>query len=375
MRSQLSLVLFLAGALAAQEPAKRARDLGIPFDGTPGKHNAITDVAGVLVGHTTVVAGAGKKAVRTGVTAVFANAEVHSRRAAFHRHNGDGEVTGTHFIEERGLLLSPIMITNTISVPDVGGALIRWSIKNDKVRKINLPVVAETWDGYLNDIYGFHVSREHVYAALDGAKPGPVAEGNVGGGTGMICHGFKGGIGTSSRVISKRGGGHTLGVLVQANHGRRRDLRVAGVPVWQALEAARKGESGREERPDEDDGSIIVVVATDAPLMPLQLQRILRRVAMGLARNGSYSSTHSGDMFLAFTTAPVADKDRRMQHAEFVADGVIDHLFAAAVQATEEAIINAMIAAATMTGKDGHVIERIPHEPLREVLRKHGRLR
>jgi L-aminopeptidase/D-esterase-like protein len=369
-----SAILVFTCLLAAQDPAPRARDLGIPFDGKPGPHNAITDVAGVLVGQVTVIAGEGKKAVRTGVTAIIPNARRSSRRAAFYRHNGDGEVTGTHFIEEKGLLISPILVTNTISVPDVAGALIRWSLKNPDLGPINLPVVAETWDGYLNDIYGFHVKQEHVFSALDGAKNGKVAEGNVGGGTGMICHGYKGGIGTASRLIA---GGYTLGVLVQANHGRRKDLRVAGIPVARAIAAATKADkrAPRDERPDEDDGSIIVVVATDAPLMPFQLQRIVRRVAMGLARNGSYSSTQSGDMFLAFTTAATESKDRRTLRADYLKDSHIDSLFAAAVQATEEAIINAMIAAQTMVGKDGHRIERIPHEALRDVLREHKRLR
>ncbi len=363
---------------AGERPASpRARDLGIPLDGTPGALNAITDVAGVLVGHRTLVEGEGPSAVRTGVTAILPSATMSSCRAAFYRLNGDGEMTGTHFIEERGLLISPIVLTNTISVPDAAGALIRWSLKHPKISAVNLPVVGETWDGYLNDIYGFHVEREHVFDALDAAAGGAVAEGNVGGGTGMICHGFKGGIGTSSRVVERRNGGYTLGVLVQANHGRRRDLRVAGVPV--AVGIAARSRAAHESltsdvRPDEDDGSIIVIVATDAPLMPIQLKRITRRISMGLARNGSHSSTHSGDLFLAFSTAPTTRATRFTRTAEFIDDNHIDALFEAAVGATEEAILNALVAAETMVGKDGRRIERLPHDSLRAVLGEHGRL-
>lgn len=369
----------------AQEPAPasnatstpRARDLGIPFDGTPGPLNAITDVVGVLVGQCTLIEGEGAQAVRTGVTAIMPNATMKSRRAAFYRLNGDGEMTGTHFVEERGQLISPVVLTNTISVPDAAGALIRWTVAHPKINAVNLPVVGETWDGYLNDIYGFHVRQEHVFAALDAASGGAVEEGNVGGGTGMICHGFKGGIGTASRVVARRAGGYTLGVLVQANHGRRRDLRIAGIPVAEGIAAelaAAKTDTSGDVRPDEDDGSIIVIVATDAPLMPFQLKRIVRRVPLGLARNGSHSSTHSGDLFLAFTTAPVNSSGRVTQSAEYVQDSKIDALFEATVQATEEAIINALVAAETMVGKDGHRIERMPHEALRTVLKAHARL-
>lgn len=349
----------------------RARDLGVPFDGEPGEHNAITDVPGVLVGHSTVIHGDGAKAARTGVTAVLANRENQSTFAATYSHNGDGEMTGIHFINEKGRLISPVLITNTISVGSVHSAVVKWSLARDHIRPINLPVVAETWDGSLNDIYGFHVKDEHVFEALDGAATGPVAEGNVGGGTGMMAHWFKGGIGTSSRVVQTRREEFVVGVLVQANYGDRADFRVAGVPVGREI----NGLLPEIRRSGDGDGSIIVVVATNAPLLPHQLERVARRVSMGLARNGSFASTYSGDIFVAFSTGS-EDTDTRgaVVSTTYVEDWFMDLVFRATVQATEEAIINAMVAARTMTGVNGNRVHALPHDRLREILRKHGRL-
>lgn len=368
----LTLLLTLPPAAATARP--RARDLGIPFDGEPGPYNAITDVDGVLVGHATVVEGEGAHAARTGVTAVRAHRDGHRVFAAVVRHNGDGEMTGTHYIEEKGYLISPVLITNTISVGDVASAVIKWSRQAEGLEHtVNLPVVAETWDGGLNDIYGFHVKASHVFAALDGARSGPVAEGNVGGGTGMICHWFKGGIGTASRVLSGDAGGFTVGVLVQANHGDRPDFRVAGIPVGREIEGRMPEIREPEEDGTEGDGSIIAVVATDAPLLPHQLERVANRVPMGLARNGSYSSTYSGDIFLAFSTAPIESSEVTAA-ATLLRERYIDEIFRATIQATEEAVINALVAAETMVGVHGNRVHALPHEDLRDVLRRHGRL-
>src|SRR3981081_1291026 len=285
----------------------RARDLGIPFDGIPGPLNAITDVPGVAVGHTTLISGAGKLQigkgpVRTGVTAVLPRGKESMSNAVFgawFTENGNGEMTGTTWVEESGFLEGPVMITNTHSVGVVRDAVIQWRVSHGQPDATgywwSLPVVAETWDGWLNDINGFHVKPEDAFHALDTAKSGPVEEGSVGGGTGMICNEFKGGIGTSSRVLDAKFGGYTVGVLVQCNYGRRSQLRIAGVPVGREI-------PDHTVR-DEDIGSIIVVVATDAPLIPTQLKRVARRVSLGLGRDGSFASDGSGDIFIAFSTA------------------------------------------------------------------------
>ncbi|MEO0479023.1 MAG: P1 family peptidase [Planctomycetota bacterium] len=298
-----------------------------------------------------------------------------------------GEVSGSHFIAEKGLLISPILITNTISVGSVHEATVKWSISESRRDAVNLPVVAETWDGALNDIYGFHVQQEHVFEALEGATSGPVAEGNVGGGTGMICHGFKGGIGTSSRVVQAGRESYTIGVLVQANHGQRGDLMIAGIPIGSELPAPRRRAREGVDAPlardlpaqnggDQGAGSVIVVVATDAPMLPSQLQRILRRVPMGIARVGSSSSSYSGDIFIGFsTTAPNESAGRgAVPTTSFVSDRHISSMFRATVQATEEAIVNALIAAETMVGRNGHRVEELPEDSVVDLLRRHDRL-
>jgi len=350
----------------------RARDLGIPFDGTPGAWNAITDVPGVLVGHTTLIAGDGERAVRTGITAILANEVIRPVFASTYRLNGDGEMTGSHFIDEKGYLISPILLTGTGSVGTVHEAVLRWSLSSERVdNPIVLPVVAETWDGDLNDLYGLHVSTEHVASALEGAASGPVVEGNVGGGTGMWAHDFKAGIGTSSRVLSKEEGGYTVGVLVQANYGARAELRIAGVPVGREI----TGYLPELHSEKEEDGSIIIVVATDAPLLPHQLQRIARRIPMGLARCGSFASTYSGDLFLAFSTAEFEEREGDIVlRARYLQDESLDPLFLATIRATEESIVNALVAAETMVGVHGNRIHAIPHNELRGVLRRYNRL-
>jgi D-aminopeptidase len=365
-------------ALAAAQAKPRARDLGVPFDGAPGPLNAITDVKGVTVGHTTLISGEGSLKVgagpvRTGVTAVLPRGKnvLDPVFAGWFTMNGNGEMTGTTWVEESGFLDGPVMITNTHSVGVVRDAVIAWRVKNAPPDQQgywwSLPVVAETWDGYLNDVNGFHVKPEHVFHALDSAHDGPVEEGNVGGGTGMVCNEFKGGIGTASRVLNAKQGGYTVGVLVQCNYGRRSQLRIAGVSV------------GREI-PDNtvynnDVGSIIVVVATDAPLIPPQLKRLAKRVSLGLGRDGSYSGDGSGDIFIAFSTANSgASSSEGIRHLTMLPNDDLDPLFLATVQSTEEAIINAMIAAETMTGVDNHKVIALPHDRLREVLRKYNRL-
>jgi len=402
----LLLALLAAAPLAAQGPAKaparaRARALGIPFDGTPGRHNAITDVAGVEVGHATLISGDGRLVqgtgpVRTGVTAIHPRGKRSSDQvfAAWFSLNGNGEMTGTTWIDEGGFLAGPVMITNTHSVGTVRDAVIGWQVRHHPGFLWALPVVAETYDGVLNDINGFHVKPEHVVAALDGAAGGPVTEGAVGGGTGMICNGFKGGIGTSSRVLPADEGGYTLGVLVQCNYGRRATLRIAGVPVGaefpeptvcaaggtpsQAFLAGMPKCGVRTtsyvERPHPELGSIIIVVATDAPLLPHQLERVVKRTALGLGREGSIASNGSGDIFVAFSTAnPGAAADTGRVSLTMLPNEHLDPLFAATVQATEEAITNAMLAAETMTGADSVRAYALPHERLREIMRKYGR--
>jgi L-aminopeptidase/D-esterase-like protein len=375
LRTIAIIVVTCSISIAATKP--RARDLGVPFDGQPGQFNAITDVNGVEVGHTTLITGSGKLKVgegpvRTGVTAVLPRGR-ESKDAVFggwFTLNGNGEMTGTTWVEDSGFIDGPVMITNTHSVGVVRDAVIAWKVKRGEPDMEgywwSLPVVAETWDGYLNDINGFHVKPEHVFHALDTAHGGPVEEGNVGGGTGMICDEFKGGIGTSSRVLEQKDGGYTIGVLVQCNYGRRDELRIAGVPVGKEI----------PEHPayEQDTGSIIVVVATDAPLIPTQLKRVARRVSLGLGRNGSYSGDGSGDIFIAFSTANPGLAGKGVHDLKMLPNERLDPIFLATVEATEEAVINAMVAAETMTGIDDHTVVALPHERLREVLKKYNRL-
>ncbi len=374
-------------ALAQQNPpAKpRARDLGVPFDGTPGPLNAITDVAGVTAGHTTLISGegklqVGKGPVRTGVTAVLPRGKDSMNNPVFagwFSQNGNGEMTGTTWVEESGFLEGPVMITNTHSVGVVRDAVIQWRVQHGQPDPTgywwSLPVVAETWDGWLNDINGFHVKPEHAFHAIDSAHSGPVEEGNVGGGTGMICNGFKGGIGTASRKLDAKSGGYTVGVLVQCNYGARPNLRIAGVLVGREIpEDPAYSDAAFAQ---EDWGSIIVVVATDAPLISHQLKRLARRVSLGLGRNGSISGNGSGDIFIVFSTAnPGAAKPDGTVQLSMLPNDRMDPLFAATVQATEEAIVNAMIAAETMTGIENHKVIALPHDKLRAVLRKYNRL-
>ncbi len=385
LRMQMLITLLITAALAAAlQPKKpRARDLGVPFEGSPGANNAITDVAGVEVGFTTLIQGEGglveeKGPVRTGVTAILPRGRSSKDpvMAGWFSLNGNGEMTGTTWIKEAGFLEGPVFITNTHSVGVVRDASIAWGLKHGAtLQPWSLPVVAETWDGTLNDINGFHVKPEHVFAALDGATGGPVPEGNVGGGTGMICYGFKCGTGTSSRKLDANAGGYTVGVLVQANHGRRSELRIAGVPVGAEIPAPPpRGDAPDDPAQDRELGSIISVVATDAPLLPHQLERIARRASLGLARTGATSGNSSGDIFIAFSTAnaksaSVAD----VATVQMLSNDRISALFSATVQATEEAIVNALVAAETMTGANGRRIERLPHDRLKEVLKKFGR--
>jgi D-aminopeptidase len=375
------LLLVLLPVFAFAETAPRARDLGIPFDGTPGQWNAITDVAGVTVGHQTIIRDLGDgRAVRTGVTAILPRGEQTNNTPVFggwFALNGNGDMTGTTWLEESGFLEGPVMITNTHSIGAVHEAVIQWRVNLGSADASgywwSLPVVAETWDGYLNDINGFHVRAEHAKAALDGAASGPVAEGNVGGGTGMICHDFKCGIGTASRVVETADQTYTVGVLVQANYGERELLRIAGVPVGQHITHDKAYASNPPK--SADTGSIIIVVATDAPLMPHQLKRLARRASLGLARNGSVAGNSSGDIFIAFSTAnAAADQNATGVSIDTLPNDSILPLFRATVESTEEAIINAMIAARDMTGNEGHVVKAIDHEELRSVMREYRRL-
>jgi D-aminopeptidase len=371
------LISALSASLAAQSKA-RARDLGVPFDGTPGPLNAITDVKGVEVGHTTLISGEGPLKVgvgpvRTGVTAVLPRGKRSSDPvfANWFTLNGNGEMTGTTWVEDSGFLDGPVMITNTHSVGVVRDAVIAWRIKqgppDEQGYFWSLPVVAETYDGDLNDINGFHVKPEDAIHALDTAHGGPVDEGNVGGGTGMICNEFKGGIGTASRVLNAKYGGYTVGVLVQCNYGQRDQLRIAGVPVGKEIP--------EHQTKNDDVGSIIVVVATDAPLIPTQLKRVARKVSLGLGRDGSYSGDGSGDIFIAFSTAnPGAASTKGLRQITMMPNEELNSIFLATVQATEEAIVNAMVAAETMTGINNFTVIALPHDKLREVLKKYNRL-
>lgn len=393
--------MFAVAAAASSAYSQSARDLGVPLAGTPGPLNAITDVAGVEVGHATIIAGSGRLAVgkgpiRTGVTAILPRGKVgqDSVFAAWFTLNGNGEMTGTTWIRESGILETPILITNTHSVGIARDALIEWLRAHGREFPWALPVVAETWDGLLNDINGFHVKREHVFAALNNASGGRVLQGAVGGGTGMVCNGFKGGIGTSSRKISERGGGYIVGVLVQCNYGNRRLLRIAGVPVGDlikdkpmcyASEVAPAAERfpgipvcssatqpGTRER-ESDMGSIIIVVATDAPLLPHQLDRVVKRAALGIGRLGGIASNGSGDIFIAFSTAnreAVAKADGTTS-VTMLPNDRIDWLFEATVQATEEAILNAMVAAEDMVGINDLRVPALPEDEVKTIMEKY----
>lgn len=411
----LALALAIPMARLHAQGSERARDLGVPLDGTPGNHNAITDVPGVKVGHTTLVSGSGplvpgKGPVRTGVTAIFPRSDslLQPVFAGWFSLNGNGEMTGTTWIEEYGELLYPILITNTNSVGVARDALIDWGQGHIAEDAWNccLPVVAETWDGDLNDIFGFHVTREHVFAALAAARSGPVSEGNVGGGTGMECLGFKGGIGTSSRRVRVASDTFTVGVLVQCNFGLRSQLRIAGIPVGREIDAppncydtsgpldstrapfrcatTRSDRGASSVPPGEetgplgpgmtDQGSIIVIIATDAPLLPHQLKRIAKRASLGIGRMGGVASSGSGDIFLAFSTASAEPSDSTILLQPMLNDQRINGLYEATVQATEESIINAMLAAKTMTGANDLKVTALPHNQLRAILARHNRL-
>jgi D-aminopeptidase len=382
-RALLGVVLLVGCVVPAASPQARprARDLGVPFDGAPGPLNAITDVAGVEVGHFTLLSGegkleVGKGPVRTGVTAILPRGKDFRGRVfgAWHSFNGNGEMTGTAWLEESGCLGSPVMLTNTHSVGVVRDAVIEWAVKRTPREgysgDASLPVVTETYDGFLNDVNGFHVKKEHVFEALSGARGGAVAEGNVGGGTGMIVHGFKGGIGTSSRRLEAAKGGYTVGVLVQANYGGRDQLRVAGVPVGKEIPDLERVKGNA------DKGSIIIVVATDAPLLPHQLKRLARRATVGLGRVGGTGGNSSGDLFLAFSTAnPEASTGSGVASLSMLPNEQMNPLFDATADATEEAIVNAMVAAQDMVGVNGNKVFALPHDRLRSILKKYNRLK
>lgn len=381
----LLLLLFFSSLIYAQKP--RARDLGIPFTGTPGYFNAITDVLGVEVGHSTIISGIDtnigrKAAVRTGVTAIFPRGKKFSPvYANWYSLNGNGEMTGTTWVTESGFLETPIMITNTNSVGVVRDAVLKWYVDTDWYRGedwwYTYPVVAETYDGFLNDIYGFHVKEKHVLEAINNTSSGKVEEGNVGGGTGMRCLGFKGGIGTSSRLVNIQDSIYTVGVLVQSNFGSKKNLTIAGVPVGEELKDTLNYElkMAPHSRQKEGDGSIIVIVATDAPLLPHQLKRIAQRVPLGIGIVGGRGSNGSGDIFLAFSTANenAFNRDNTVVVETFSND-LITPFFEATVQSVEEAIINAMVAAETMVGNNGNKAYALPHDLLIQILKKYKRI-
>jgi D-aminopeptidase len=355
---------------------KRARDLGIPFEGHPGKHNAITDIPGITVGYATIMEG---ESARTGVTIIHPRGNTHHTPvyAGIHSFNGNGEMTGAAWVEEGGLLEGPIGITNTHSVGIVRDTIIAWQVKNKALyQRWSCPVVAETADGWLNDLNGFHVKEQHVFSALDSAKNGPIEEGNVGGGTGMLCYEFKGGTGTSSRRLPERLGSWTVGVLVQSNFGRRYQFTLGGVPLGKHLkENLLWKDDGNPFR--QDDGSLIVVIATDAPLLPHQLKRLAKRATIGMARTGSLGGNGSGDIFLAFSTAnPNAAQgdEKGLSNIQALSNDHIDPLFVATAYATEEAIINSMVAAEDMTGHNQISARSLPHDQVREVLKLYNRL-
>lgn len=379
----VTAVLFLNLSLFGQTP--RARDIGIPFEGDTGKFNAITDVAGVEVGYSTLISGQGKNVrgqgpVRTGVTAILPRGRNNSPvYGNWYSLNGNGEMTGTTWITESGFLEGPVMITNTNSVGVVRDAVLKWFVKTGWYKEdfwYTYPVVAETYDGFLNDIYGFHVKESNAFEALDTAKTGTIAEGNVGGGTGMMCLGFKGGTGTSSRLVKIKDTTYTLGVLVQSNFGSKKNFSIAGVPVGQELKDVMNYEFKAPPSYNPGDGSIIVVVATDAPLLPHQLKRIAARVAIGVGKVGGRGENGSGDIFIAFSTAnPTAFNREATTKVDQLSNDMIDPLFNATVQAVEESIINAMVAADTMEGINGNKAYRLPHKLVIDVLKRYNRIK
>jgi D-aminopeptidase len=380
----ICLLLLIQLSVYAQKP--RARDIGIPFNGITGKFNAITDVKGVEVGYSTIISGQGKNIrgkgpVRTGVTAILPRGRNNNPVFAnWYSLNGNGEMTGTTWITESGFLETPIMITNTNSVGVVRDAVLKWFVKSNWYKEdywYTYPVVAETYDGDMNDIYGFHVKESNAYEALNSAKTGYIKEGNVGGGTGMMCLGFKGGTGTSSRVIRIKDSNYTVGVLVQSNFGSKRNLTIAGVPIGKELKDTMNFEiKAPPAYRDEGSGSIIVVVATDAPLLPHQLKRIAARVPLGIGIVGGFGSNGSGDIFITFSTAnQTAFQRKEFTKLDGMPNDLINPLFEATVQAVEEAIINAMIAAETMEGINGNKAYCLPHNLVIDLLRKYNRIK
>jgi D-aminopeptidase len=382
---KLFCLLFLMQSSGfGQKP--RARDIGIPFNGTTGTFNAITDVKGVEVGYSTIVSGQGKNTrgkgpVRTGVTAILPRGRNHNPVFAnWYTLNGNGEMTGTTWITESGFLETPIMITNTNSVGVVRDAVLKWFVKTGWYKEdfwYTYPVVAETYDGFLNDIYGFHVKEQHAFDALDSAKTGSVKEGNVGGGTGMMCLGFKGGTGTASRVVKISDSTYTVGVLVQSNFGSKKHFTIAGVPIGRELKDTLNYEfKAAPSYRQEGDGSIIVVVATDAPLVPHQLKRIAARVPLGVGMVGGRGENGSGDIFIAFSTAnPSAFQRKDFTKVEQLPNDLMNPLFDATVQAVEEAIINAMVAAETTEGINGNKAYALPHNVVISILKKYNRIK
>ncbi len=378
--SLLSIILLIQSSAFAQKP--RARDIGIPFNGTPGKFNAITDVTGVAVGYSTIISGEGKNVlgkgpVRTGVTAILPRGRNNNPvYANWYSLNGNGEMTGTTWITESGFLETPIMITNTNSVGVIRDAVLKWFINTGWYKEefwYTYPVVAETYDGFLNDIYGFHVTEKNAYEALDGATTGILAEGNVGGGTGMMCLGFKGGTGTASRVVNIMDSLYTVGVLVQANFGGKSNLTIAGVPIGRELKDTLNYEFNAPPSYKPGDGSIIVVVATDAPLLPHQLKRITARVPIGIGIVGGRGENGSGDIFIAFSTAnPSAFQRMDFSQVNQLPNDLINPLFDATVEAVEEAIINALVAAETMEGINGNKAYALPHSLVSDLLKKYN---
>jgi D-aminopeptidase len=382
--SLLAFLLLIQSFVYAQKP--RARDIGIRFDGTPGKFNAITDVKGVEVGYSTIISGEGKNIrgkgpVRTGVTAILPRGRNNNPvYANWYTLNGNGEMTGTTWVTESGFLEGPVMITNTNSVGTVRDAVLKWYVKKGWYKEdfwYTYPVVAETYDGFLNDIYGFHVKESNAYEALDSAKSGFIKEGNVGGGTGSRCLGFKGGSGSSSRVVKINDSAYTVGVFVQSNFGRKNNLKIAGVSVGNELIDTLNNElKAAPSYRQEGDGSIIVVVATDAPLLPHQLKRIAQRVSLGIGIVGGLGTNGSGDIFIAFSTAnPSAFQRNNFTKLDEMPNDLMNPLFEATVQATEEAIINAMVAAETMEGINGNKSYALPHKLVIDILKKYNRVK
>src|SRR5436190_13510997 len=381
--SLLVLLLLIQILIHAQKP--RARDIGIPFDGTPRKFNAITDVKGVEVGYSTIISGEGKNIrgkgpVRTGVTAILPRGRNNNPvYGNWYTLNGNGEMTGTTWVTESGFLEGPVMITNTNSVGVVRDAVLKWYVKTGWYKEdfwYTYPIVAETYDGFLNDIYGFHVKESNAFEALDSAKSGFIKEGNVGGGTGMMCLGFKGGTGTSSRIVKIKDSTYTVGVLVQSNFGGKRNFSIAGVPVGRELRDTMNYEFKAPPSYQPGDGSIIVVVANDAPLLPHQLKRIAARVPIGVGKMGGRGENGSGDIFIAFSTAnPTAFRREGVSKVDELSNDWINPLFDATVQAVEEAITNAMVAAETMEGINGNKAYALPHKMVIDVLKKYNRIK